>query len=362
MSADEILLDVEERMEKAVGVLKNDLAGIRTGRANPGLVDSLRVEVYGSPTPIKQIASVGAPEPTQIVIRPYDPGTLKDIEKAILASDLGFNPQNDGRRDPHQRAAAVDRSPPQDGRPHPGAGRRGQGRHPQHPPRRQQGGRSGGKGQGAHRRRTRPGQRRGPGADQEVRRTRRRTWPPPRKKRSWRTDAVAALASTNAQIAITRITRSSTIVSRLQPRPRLGVLTLAGRVSHFCGCRRRVGVHRRRARQCTGRSRHRPSRRQQDRSGKHAAGLRFGRPSGLRPGRARLPPFLRRRAGRVSRRRPGPLHRRLCALGAARRSCSVRKRWRNCARWMPASGFQKNSPARAFPRSTSRSTPSKPDR
>ena len=58
---------------------------------------SIKVEVYGSPTPIKQIASVGAPEPTQIVIRPYDPGTLKDIEKAIQASDLGFNPQNDGR-------------------------------------------------------------------------------------------------------------------------------------------------------------------------------------------------------------------------------------------------------------------------
>ncbi len=97
MSFDEILLDVEERMEKAVVKLKSDLAGIRTGRANPGLVDSLKVEVYGSPVPIKQIASVGAPEPTQIVIRPYDPGTLKDIEKAIQGSDLGFTPQNDGR-------------------------------------------------------------------------------------------------------------------------------------------------------------------------------------------------------------------------------------------------------------------------
>jgi len=97
MTADEILFDVEERMEKAVSVLKTALAGIRTGRANPGLVDSLRVEVYGSLTPIKAIASVGAPEPTQIVIRPYDPGTLKDIEKAIQASDLGFNPQSDGR-------------------------------------------------------------------------------------------------------------------------------------------------------------------------------------------------------------------------------------------------------------------------
>ena len=97
MGADDIILDAEMRMEKAIDVLKGNLAGIRTGRASPGLVDSLRVEAYGSPTPIKQIASVGAPEPTQIVIRPYDPGTLKDIEKAIIAGDLGFTPQNDGR-------------------------------------------------------------------------------------------------------------------------------------------------------------------------------------------------------------------------------------------------------------------------
>ena len=61
------------------------------------MVDSLRVEVYGTPTPIKQLATVGSPEPTQIVIRPYDPGTVKDIERAIIASDLGFNPQSDGR-------------------------------------------------------------------------------------------------------------------------------------------------------------------------------------------------------------------------------------------------------------------------
>jgi len=97
MAGDDILMDIEERMEKAVGVLRGALAGIRTGRANPGLVDSLRVETYGSLVPIKQLASVGAPEPTQIVIRPYDPGTIKDIEKAIQTSDLGFNPQSDGR-------------------------------------------------------------------------------------------------------------------------------------------------------------------------------------------------------------------------------------------------------------------------
>ncbi len=97
MSVDDILLDAEDRMGKAIDVLKKNLSGIRTGRANPGLVDTLRVDVYGSPTPIKQVASVGAPEPTQIVIRPYDQNTIKEIEKAIVASDLGFNPQSDGR-------------------------------------------------------------------------------------------------------------------------------------------------------------------------------------------------------------------------------------------------------------------------
>ena len=97
MSAEEILLDAEERMEKALAKLKADLTGIRTGRANPGMVDSLRVEAYGSPVPIKQIASVSAPEPQQLVIRPFDPGTIKDIEKGIIASDLGLAPQSDGK-------------------------------------------------------------------------------------------------------------------------------------------------------------------------------------------------------------------------------------------------------------------------
>lgn len=84
-------------MEKAIQNLKHSLTGIRTGRANPGLVDSLKVEVYGSQTPMKQLANVGAPEPQQIVIRPYDPSTIKDIERAIVNSGLGFAPQNDGR-------------------------------------------------------------------------------------------------------------------------------------------------------------------------------------------------------------------------------------------------------------------------
>jgi ribosome recycling factor len=97
MSYDVVLSDAKERMEKALELLKKNLGGIRTGRANPGLVDTLRVDVYGSPTPIKQVAQVGVPEPTQIMIRPYDVGIIKEIEKAIVASDLGFNPQSDGR-------------------------------------------------------------------------------------------------------------------------------------------------------------------------------------------------------------------------------------------------------------------------
>ncbi|MEE2934624.1 MAG: ribosome recycling factor [Planctomycetota bacterium] len=97
MPADEILMDAEERMEKAIAVLGDHLTGIRTGRATPGLVDSIKVEAYGSTQPLKQLASIGTPEPQQIVIRPYDAGTIKDIEKAIVAGDLGLNPQNDGR-------------------------------------------------------------------------------------------------------------------------------------------------------------------------------------------------------------------------------------------------------------------------
>jgi ribosome recycling factor len=97
MTSDEILLDGEERMEKAINKLKSDLTGIRTGRANPGLVDSLRVEAYGSPVPIKQIASVSAPEPQQLLIRPFDPSTIKDIERGIINSDLGLAPNSDGK-------------------------------------------------------------------------------------------------------------------------------------------------------------------------------------------------------------------------------------------------------------------------
>lgn len=97
MDQDEILLDAEERMEKAVKVLRDSLQGLRTGRATPGLVDSIRVDYYGSPTPLKQIANISVPEPQQIVIRPYDASQIGEIVKAIQSSDLGLAPNSDGR-------------------------------------------------------------------------------------------------------------------------------------------------------------------------------------------------------------------------------------------------------------------------
>src|SRR5947208_7609488 len=97
MTTEEALFDMEERMEKALTVFRDELKGLRTGRASPALLDALRVEYYGSPTPIKQLASVSAPEPQQLLIKPFDANALKDIEKAIRNSDLGLSPDNDGK-------------------------------------------------------------------------------------------------------------------------------------------------------------------------------------------------------------------------------------------------------------------------
>jgi ribosome recycling factor len=97
MTNDEILFDTEERMEKAVTVFRDELRGLRTGRATPALVDSIRVEYYGSPTPLKQIAQISTPDPQQILIRPFEASILKEIEKAIRSSDLGMSPNNDGK-------------------------------------------------------------------------------------------------------------------------------------------------------------------------------------------------------------------------------------------------------------------------
>jgi ribosome recycling factor len=97
MTNQQIQKDCKDRMEKALDVLRNELKGLRTGRASPALLDSIRVEYYGSPTPIKQLAAVSTPDPTQIMIKPFDAAALKDIEKAIRSSDLGLSPNNDGK-------------------------------------------------------------------------------------------------------------------------------------------------------------------------------------------------------------------------------------------------------------------------
>lgn len=92
----EVLVEADGRMRKAVEALQKTLSTIRTGRANPGLVEHLRVEYYGVPTPLNQIASIATPEPRLLVIQPWDKRALGAIEKAILKSDLGLNPTNDG--------------------------------------------------------------------------------------------------------------------------------------------------------------------------------------------------------------------------------------------------------------------------
>ncbi len=97
MTSDEIIMDAEERMEKAVTHFRDNLKGLRTGRATPALVENIKVDYYGSPTPLKQIANINTPEPQTIVIRPFDQGALKEIDKAIRASDLGLAPNNDGK-------------------------------------------------------------------------------------------------------------------------------------------------------------------------------------------------------------------------------------------------------------------------
>ena len=93
----EAIKDAEGRMQGAIQALKDDLAGIRTGRATPALVEKIPVEYYGTPTPLIQLASISVPEARSLLIRPYDQSSLKDVERAILASDLGLTPNNDGK-------------------------------------------------------------------------------------------------------------------------------------------------------------------------------------------------------------------------------------------------------------------------
>ena len=93
----ELLKNTEEKMNKTVAVLERDYKSIRAGRANVSVLDRITVDYYDTPTPINALAAVSVPEPRILMIQPWDATTLKDIEKAILTSDIGINPQNDGR-------------------------------------------------------------------------------------------------------------------------------------------------------------------------------------------------------------------------------------------------------------------------
>ena len=93
----EIYKPIEDKMKKTMSVLKEELAGLRAGRANPAILDKLTVDYYGTPTPINQIGNITVPEARIILIQPWDGKTLKDIEKAIQKSDIGINPNNDGK-------------------------------------------------------------------------------------------------------------------------------------------------------------------------------------------------------------------------------------------------------------------------
>lgn len=97
MDIDEIAFDAEEKMEKAVTFLRNEFRTIRTGRASPALVDMIRVDYYGASTSLKELANLSAPQANLIVIKPFDPSCIKEVEKAILASSLGITPNSDGR-------------------------------------------------------------------------------------------------------------------------------------------------------------------------------------------------------------------------------------------------------------------------
>ncbi len=91
-----VLTEVDRKMDRALGALKRDLNALRTGRATPSLVENLIVDYYGIPTPLKQIASISAPDARAILIQPWDKQALREIEKSLMKSEMGFNPSNDG--------------------------------------------------------------------------------------------------------------------------------------------------------------------------------------------------------------------------------------------------------------------------
>ncbi|MDR1292014.1 MAG: ribosome recycling factor [Clostridiales Family XIII bacterium] len=95
--ADDIQQRLKDKMEKTVSILKENLNTVRAGRANPALLDKVVVEYYGAPTPLKQIANISSPDPRSLMVVPFDPKSLHDVEKAIGAANIGINPSNDGK-------------------------------------------------------------------------------------------------------------------------------------------------------------------------------------------------------------------------------------------------------------------------
>ena len=96
MDIEEILFESEEKLEKAIGALEHDFRRIRTGRASVAMIEHVQVEAYGAFMPILQLAGISVPEPTQLLIKPFDKGTVRDIERALINADLGMAPQSDG--------------------------------------------------------------------------------------------------------------------------------------------------------------------------------------------------------------------------------------------------------------------------
>ncbi len=154
MDKETVLLDSEERMEKAIATLEREFGRLRTGRASTNLVDNIKVDYYGTPTPISQLASVAVPDSRTITIQPWDRGAFGGVEKAILKSDLGLTPVNDGKIIRISIPPLTEERRKELGKVARKYGEEAQGRRAQRPPRRQRPVEEAGKGQGHLRGRT----------------------------------------------------------------------------------------------------------------------------------------------------------------------------------------------------------------
>ena len=107
---EEFLEDAKRRMDKSIEMTRTEFNSVRTGRASAALLDRISIDYYGTPTPLKNMATIGAPEPRMLTVQPFDPTQIKAIEKAVMESDLGLTPSNDGKIDPPARFRSSPRS------------------------------------------------------------------------------------------------------------------------------------------------------------------------------------------------------------------------------------------------------------